>query len=190
MPPPRVGTAATSFLAWSPASSHPRVLGTAMSREGDPWQAHGKMKLPSTPGRTEARVGGHPQACGGSRGAGLSHLRQLVGLRPLSSPGSGTELWGPALSSGPAHQQGLDPGTMLISQREGPSWGQHIWSLEQQWLQIDWDKHRGVPWGQGAKAEEEGASWQRSSWGQGGAARRTQALGWVPPRSGEEKEDS
>lgn len=70
---------------------------------------------------------------------------------------------------------------MLISQREGPSWGQHIWSLEQQWLQIDWDKHRGVPWGQGAKAEEEGASWQRSSWGQGGAARRTQALGWVPP---------
>lgn len=74
---------------------------------------------------------------------------------------------GRALPSGAASQQGLDPGNMLISQRVGPSWGQHIWSLEEQWLEIDWDKHTGVPRGQGGKAEE-GASWLSCSWARQG----------------------
>ena len=60
---------------------------------------------------------------------------------------------GRALPPGPASQQGLDPGNMLISQWVGPRWEQHIWSLQPQWLEIDWDKYTAVPQGLGGKEE-------------------------------------
>lgn len=83
---------------------------------------------------------------------GVSGLGSSSVLGPFLawSQEAGTELWGP--------QGALSP--LAQSANRARPWenANRIWCLEQQWLEIDWDKHTGVPQGQGGKAEEGGAS--------------------------------
>lgn len=98
----------------------------------------------------------------GSRGMeGLLWLRWLLGLRLLFSLVSvpGTELWGP--------QGELSPLAQPVNRAEPWEYANQpagrsqlgIAHLEPgaAWLEIDWDKYMGVPWGQGANADKGGS---------------------------------
>lgn len=111
---------------------------------------------------------------------GLLWLRWLLGLRLLFSLESlaETELWVLRESSPLWPSQSTQAGPWeYANQPVGRSQlGTAHLEPGAAWLEIDWDKYMGVPWGQGAKADKGGPPAERFL-GRMGAARRRRAVG-------------